>query len=59
MSLKVYAVDGRLVATLVNGERHMKGYQTVNWNGRDDRGRLSRAASISTGSGAKRCSRRR
>ena len=40
VSLKVYAVDGRLVATLMSGERQERGHQSVAWNGRNSRGEV-------------------
>ena len=35
VSLRVYAVDGRLVATLVDGEKQTEGFKTISWDGRN------------------------
>jgi hypothetical protein len=37
VSLKIYDVAGRHVATLIDGERSA-GFRTASWNGKDDRG---------------------
>jgi len=39
VSLKIYAVDGRLVRTLKQGEETAAGTYEVTWNGTDDTGR--------------------
>lgn len=40
VTLRVYAIDGRLVRTLLSGETRAAGASQVAWDGRDDRGRL-------------------
>jgi hypothetical protein len=39
VTLEVYAVDGRRVATLVDEIRQERGYRSVPWSGCDDRGK--------------------
>jgi hypothetical protein len=40
VTLRVYAIDGRLVRTLLSGESRAAGTSQVAWDGRDDRGRM-------------------
>jgi PKD repeat protein len=44
VTLRIYDAQGHLIRTLVNGEQRSAAEHSVEWNGRDDRGR-----SVSTG----------
>lgn len=37
-TLKLYDIQGRLIATLFSGKVRTTGWQTVNWNGKDKDG---------------------